>query len=365
MNLTYSNLLGNKHLISFPELKLNFEINPVAFTIFGIEVKWYGVLITFGMILALIYCFKRMEKTFGVDTDRACDAVIGGFIGAVLCARAYYILFNPNVGFEDFFRYRDGGLAIYGGLIGAVVVGGIVAKIRKQKIAPLFDVASLGFLIGQGVGRWGNFTNQEAFGGITELPWGMTSANVILELGSADGVIVTAHPCFLYESLWCFIGFILLHFYSKHRKFDGEIFLLYTVWYGLGRFFIEGLRTDSLMLGKIRTSQGLAMLLVIAAAALWVYFFERTRRRKTPLYVNTSASAELIAETKEKYSAEKKKQAEKKAKRAEKAVKDAKSAVSEAKKAQKDAESAEKSADEAEEALNAMSEDSEEEENNG
>lgn len=295
MNLTYSNLLGNKHLISFPGLRLNFEINPVAFTIFGIEVKWYGVLITFGMILALIYCFKRMEKTFGVDSDRGADAVIGGFIGAVIGARAYYIIFSETVTFKEFFNYRDGGLAIYGGLIGAIVVGGIIAKIRKQKIAPLFDVAALGFLIGQGVGRWGNFTNQEAFGRATDLPWGMTSANVILELGNADGIIVTAHPCFLYESLWCFIGFLLLHFYSKHRKFDGEIFLLYTVWYGLGRFFIEGLRTDSLMWGeRIRVSQGLAMLLVIAAAALWVYFFERSRRRKTPLFVNTPLPRSLL-----------------------------------------------------------------------
>ena len=237
--------------------KEGIDIDRVLFTVPGTNFKiyWYGFLITIGILLAMIYGFRRM-KTVGIDPDRATDSVIGGLIGAIFGARFYYIIFNTEgMKFSEFFDIRDGGLAIYGGLIGAIIVGGIIAKVRKLKLTALLDVVAPCFLIGQCIGRWGNFFNQEAFGANTKLPWGMISnttmeyiSNHYDELGGKVSALDPIHPCFLYESIWCLIGFIILHFYLKHRKFDGEVFLMYTGWYGLGRFFIEGLRTDSLYL---------------------------------------------------------------------------------------------------------------------
>ncbi|MBQ2266604.1 MAG: prolipoprotein diacylglyceryl transferase, partial [Clostridia bacterium] len=166
--------------------------------------------------------------------------------------------------FGDFFGFGDSsgfsGLAIYGGVIGAFVMGFIMCKIRKVNVLDMFDLAALGFLIGQGVGRWGNFVNQEAYGTFTGSDWwGMQSDVTVFEMG--DGLV---HPCFLYESLWCITGFVLIHILSKKRKFSGETTLMYGAWYGFGRAFIELLRTDSLMLGKIRVSCLLAALLFVA-----------------------------------------------------------------------------------------------------
>lgn len=355
----------NKNLVAFPKLGLEFDIDPTAFTVFGLEIKWYGVLIALGALLAVFYCFSRMEKTFGVDSDRATDAVLAGFFGAIIGARLYYIIFNEGVTLAEFFNYRDGGLAIYGGLIGALLVGGIVAKIRKLKLAPFFDAASMGFLIGQGIGRWGNFVNKEAFGAATELPWGMSSASIQYTLGGGSNELVMAHPCFLYESLWCLLGFLILHFYVKHRKFDGEIFLMYTAWYGLGRFFIEGLRTDSLMLGRLRVSQMLALVCFIAAVGLIIYFRWKIKHDGGYiLYVNSEASKALIAETKDRISAKEQKRSEKLAKKAEAAVKEAKKAVSEAKEAKKDAEHAVKEAEQANAELEDITTENEKEQDN-
>lgn len=173
----------------------------------------------------------------------------------------------------EIFQIHDGGLAIYGGLIGAVVFGGLMAKIRKMKVAAVLDIASLGFFIGQGIGRWGNFINQEAFGSATDLPWGMHSDNTALVV---DGNV---HPCFLYESLLCLLGFVLLHFFTrKLRRYDGQTFLLYIVWYGACRFFIEGLRTDSLIIPGtgLRVSQVIAAACVVAGIILLVVFRHKT-----------------------------------------------------------------------------------------
>ena len=169
----------------------------------------------------------------------------------------YYVIFSwsnyvidGKVDWMSIISTRDGGLAIYGGLIGGLLVGGFIAKLHKIRLAALFDLAALGFLIGQAMGRWGNFVNQEAYGSLTNLPWGMTSSKIINEMSAVYTATpindLVVHPCFLYESLWCVLGFVLLNIYLKHRKFDGEIFLLYSAWYGIGRAFIEGLRTDSL-----------------------------------------------------------------------------------------------------------------------
>lgn len=300
-------LLTNPDKVYFPNfgsgdniLKEGISIDRVLFTIPGTDFKiyWYGFLITIGILLAMIYGFRRM-KSVGIDPDRATDAVIGGLIGAIFGARLYYIVFNTEgMKVSEFFNIRDGGLAIYGGLIGAILVGGIIAKIRKLKLTALLDVVAPCFLIGQCIGRWGNFFNQEAFGANTKLPWGMMSnttmtfiSNHYDDLGGQVSALEPIHPCFLYESIWCLIGFIILHLYLKHRKFDGEVFLMYTGWYGLGRFFFEGLRTDSLYLGNIRVSQLVAGTCVLASVVLIIVFRGIIKRNGDyKLYVDTELS---------------------------------------------------------------------------
>ena len=271
---------------------INLKLKPVAFTIGGWSVYWYGIIIALGFALALVYAWRN-SKRLGVNFDRLLDVVIVTVPLAILSARAYYLIFDPNgngiTSFKQFFGL-DGkgfsGLAIYGGVIGAVVVGGIMCYIRKVNVLCAFDIASVGFLIGQGIGRWGNFMNQEAFGSATGSSWwGMTSENVAAELG--EGVL--AHPCFLYESIWCLGGAVLLHFISKKRAFKGEIALCYCVWYGAGRTVIEGLRTDSLYLfgSSIRVSQALSALLVIfGAVMLTIGFKKRKTEEKDARYHN-------------------------------------------------------------------------------
>ena len=266
----------NPDLIRFPKLNLEFTVHSTAFTVFGASVTWYGVLITIGMMLAMIYGFARMRK-FGIDSDRAIDGVIGGVIGAIIGARAYYVLFHLDEysgNWKSIFNIRQGGLAIYGGIIGALLVGSIVCKLRRVRLLPMFDLTALGLLIGQCIGRWGNFTNHEAFGSNTENIFGMHSERIrnwMINNGSGQNLDIDkpVHPCFLYESAWCLLGFLLLHLISKKwRKFDGQIFLMYIVWYGAGRFFIESLRTDSLYLGTIKISQAVALISVVAGLVL-------------------------------------------------------------------------------------------------
>lgn len=286
-------IIDNPDKVYFPNfgsgdniLKNGFSLDRVMFKIPGTDfnIYWYGFLIALGILLAMIYGFRKM-KSFGIDSDRATDAVIGGLVGAILGARLYYILFNSEMSISDFFDFRQGGLAIYGGIIGAILVGGIIAKLRKLKLTALLDVVAPCFLIGQAVGRWGNFFNQEAFGTNTDLPWGMISyktMNFIAEndnLGGTLSVYAPVHPCFLYESLWCILGFVLIHLYMKYRKFDGELFLMYIGWYGLGRFFIESIRTDSLYLANIKVSQLLAAVCVVASVVLIIVFRGIFRRR--------------------------------------------------------------------------------------
>ena len=299
MDKTAEYYLSDWNIVAFPKMGIEFHINSVAFTIFGFEIRWYGVIIAFGLLLAMLYGFKRM-KEFGLDSDRAIDCVLGGIVGGIVGARLYYILFDSDNTLADFFKIRQGGLAIYGGLIGALLVALLIAKFRKVKILPLLDIASLGFFIGQGIGRWGNFVNKEAFGSATEMPWGMATATVQDTLGNGTGAVVLAHPCFLYESLWCIAGFVLLHFYSKKRRFDGEVFLLYSAWYGLGRFFIEGLRMDSLYLGRLRISQLVAALCVVVS--LTIFFIQRghVKREGFTLYCNTEESKQLLLEAEER-----------------------------------------------------------------
>ena len=247
--------------VSFPGLGLQFEVNPVALQLGGLTIRWYGVLIALGLVLALIYAMNVCKRRYGVSQDKLLDCVLVGIITAIIGARLYYVAFKWDVYSQDpmsIFYINSGGLAIYGGLIGALIGGLIVAKIVKVNIPALLDIACLGFLIGQGIGRWGNFMNQEAFGTPTGLPWGMVSENT----GN-----IAVHPAILYESLWCLLGFVLLHFFSKRfRKYDGQIFLLYMVWYGFERMIVEGLRTDSLYTPffNLRVSQIVSLVIMVA-----------------------------------------------------------------------------------------------------
>ena len=275
---------------------LTFDLSPVAFTIPGTNwnVYWYGIAIALGFLLALVYGLKNARR-LGVDPDRMIDVVLVSTPVAIICARLYFIIFDKDSSLKDLIDFSDGGfrgLAIYGGIIGAFLCGLLMCKLRKIKVLNMFDLAGIGFLIGQGIGRWGNFFNQEAFGSNTTLPWGMTSSTVREYLEStqealaAIGVRVDpempVHPCFLYEFLWCMLGFVLLHLLSKHRKFSGQIILGYCMWYGVGRFFIESLRVDSLMIGDdIRVSKWLSLIIAIGAAVIMLAVLKSIRKKES------------------------------------------------------------------------------------
>lgn len=280
--------------VQFPGLGLEFDLNRVAFTLFGMPVYWYGILIAAGMLLALLFAF-HYARSFGIDADRMVDVVLISTVFSVVGGRVFYVAMAPfeYESFAQMLDVRQGGLAIYGAVIGAFLAGFFVCKWRKVPVLPMFDLASLGFLIGQGVGRWGNFVNQEAFGTNTALPWGMYSDGTyaylaavqsrLAEQGVAVDPALPVHPTFLYESVWCLLGFVLLWAYMKRRKFHGELLLLYIAWYGAERFFVEGLRTDSLMLGRFRVSQLIAAASVLASLALWLAL--RKKYRDKPLRI--------------------------------------------------------------------------------
>ncbi|MCR5599582.1 MAG: prolipoprotein diacylglyceryl transferase [Ruminococcus sp.] len=306
--------LLHPHEIQFPNLGWKFSIDPTAFSIGSINIQWYGIIITLGLILALVYCLPKMKR-FGIDSDRAIDVVIGGVIGGIIGARIYYVAMRWDEykgNWKEIINTRNGGLAIYGGIIGALLVGLIICKIKKVKMLPMLDITVIGFLIGQGIGRWGNFFNQEAFGTNTDSLFGMTGGTIqrtindSMQIGGdlyQNGVTMLwnepVHPCFLYESVWCLLGFVILAFWSKRRKYDGQLFLMYLAWYGAERFVVEGLRTDSLMLGNIRISQALSAVIFITSVILQIVFF--AKRKRDPehfvLYVNTEESHLLIAES--------------------------------------------------------------------
>lgn len=265
------------YTVEFPGLGILLNLNTVAFKIAGFSVYWYGVIIGIGFLLGVSYAFSRC-KNMNIDIDKFYDLIIIGFIAAVVCARLYYVVFYPGDLYKNnlslIFNIRDGGLGIYGGIIGAFLFPTIYAKIKKISILPMLDVTAVGFLIGQGIGRWANFINQEAFGYATDMPWGMISENTIEVVG-----LQTVHPCFFYESMLCLIGALGLHFFNeKFRRYDGQGLLLYVVWYGVVRFIVEGLRTDSLMIPVIdvRVSQAVALLSVAVAVFFLIKFRKRT-----------------------------------------------------------------------------------------
>lgn len=315
-------LLNNT--ISFPGLGWEFTV-PATLQIGPVTLAMYGLIIAIGLALAMVYAYKNFRKV-GVDPDKATDAIIGGIIGGILGGRLYYVIFSwSDFGldfsswetfwntFSRIFKIWEGGMAIYGGLIGALLVGILVARWRKIKVRPLLDVVGVGFLLGQGIGRWGNFFNVEVFGSNTTLPWGMTGPKVVQYLTfhqeslASIGVTVDptmpVHPTFFYESLWCLIGFVLLAFYMKHRKFDGEVFLMYLAYYGVERMIVEGMRTDSLMIGSLRVSQLLAAITFIASTILILVIRSKIRSNHDEnylkLFVLTEEGQKIAAGIKE------------------------------------------------------------------
>lgn len=282
--------------ISFPGLGL--ELNPPRILELGpLTIHFYGLVIATGLILAAIYGMKR-SKQFGLNEDLILDGVLWVTPFAILCARAYYCIFSWP-------QYRDnpisvlyiweGGLAIYGGVLGAIAGVLVYCKCKKISVGAVLDVVALGFLIGQAMGRWGNFFNREAFGVETERFLRMGLYN------TATQTFEYHHPTFLYESLWNLAGFVILHFASKHRRYDGQIALGYVAWYGLGRAWIEGLRTDSLYIGStgIRVSQLLAAASCAVAVIVLVYFSMK-RPSGDKLFVNRVAQIEKQKEQEQK-----------------------------------------------------------------
>lgn len=277
--------------VSFPGLGFAVNVKEIAFRIFNWPIHWYGIIIAAGFLLAVYYCCRKAAD-YGIEQDDIIDLLIFAVPLCIIGARLYYVIFylelyrNPD-GSLDFLRMLriwDGGLAIYGGIIVAILTLLVFCKIKKIPFLAFADVGSFGMLIGQLVGRWGNFVNVEAYGAPTDLPWRMGIYDTV------NGVYqyMEVHPTFLYESLWNLVGFLLLALVvAKHRKFDGQIFLGYIAWYGLGRAWIEGLRTDSLYFFStgLRVSQILALISFVLALAVMIV---QLRRKHDPkeLWVN-------------------------------------------------------------------------------
>ena len=270
--------------ISFPSFGITLN-PPTGFSVGPLSVHYYGLIIAIGLMLAVFYCSKRSHQ-FGLDEDTLLDGVLCVTPVAILCARIYYCAFSWDLYASNpisVLYIWEGGIAIYGSVIGAILGIIVFCKVKKVRIATVLDLVSLGFLIGQFIGRWGNFFNREAFGAETDsfLRMGLMKAST--------GVVTYYHPTFLYESLWNFTGFLLLHFLSKKRRYDGQIALGYVAWYGLGRAFIEGLRTDSLYIGSFRVSQLLAAGSCVVALTILLI---KSRKLHNPenLFVNQVAA---------------------------------------------------------------------------
>ncbi len=303
--------LFNDTTIGFPNLGIGDFNPPDGFTLFGIEIKFYGIIIAIGLLLAVLYAIRR-AKDFGLTSDDILDIVLVGTPCGIVGARLYYVLSNGTP-VDQWLSIRDGGLAIYGGVIGAVgsvVLFCLLSKKRRRKLLPCMDIAGLGFLLGQAIGRWGNFFNREAFGDYTDGLFAMRlsadrlnvladSAQKTMLQDKMAGGFIQVHPTFLYESVWNILGFVLIHFLSKKRKFDGQVFLYYLIWYGLGRVYIEGMRTDSLMLGSFRISQLLAGATCLIALAIVLYMLMIKQPTGEKLFVNRIAAEALEAEDEE------------------------------------------------------------------
>ena len=242
--------------------------NPIAFTLFGLEVRWYGILIGLGFMLGILISYLRAPK-MNIKPDHVLDFCIFMIPFSIIGARIYYVIFEWDYYAGDIKKMLDiraGGLAIHGGLIVGIIVCILVCRYHKIKVFDMLDLMFPQVALGQAIGRWGNFFNSEAHGGPTDLPWGIM----------VDGVKV--HPTFLYESIWCFLLFFFLLFVSRNKKFPGQIVLLYGILYSVERFFVESLRTDSLMIGPFKQAQVLSLFVIILCLSIYI-FLNRNEKR--------------------------------------------------------------------------------------
>jgi phosphatidylglycerol:prolipoprotein diacylglycerol transferase len=249
--------------------------DPVAFILFGLSIRWYGILIAGGMLLATVVLYTRAPKHH-IDPEKMVDLALIVIPIAVIGSRLYYVLSNWSNYQGDFFKIIDiraGGLAIHGGLIFGVLTGIVLCKIWDIRPIKLLDLGLPAVALAQSIGRWGNYFNQEAYGVPTTLPWAI----------NIDGVMV--HPTFLYESIWCFLLFLVLVFIDNRRAFEGQIFLLYGILYSFERFFVEGLRTDSLMIGDFRTAQVVSVIVFVSFSIAY-FILKRKESNSRNTYVN-------------------------------------------------------------------------------
>ncbi len=284
--------------VFFDGLGIHFNLPSVAFTLFGHDVKFYGLIIAFGFGLAVLYGGRGAWK-WKMSLDGMTDVLIWGTLFGIICARLYYVAFEWDYysqHINEIPAIWNGGIAIYGGIIGALIGAAIGCKIGKIDFLNLLDLGALGLLIGQGIGRWGNFFNQEAFGSNTTTAlfrmWSPkirdtleASQALLAEKGMTVDPALPVHPTFLYESVWCLLSFLVLHIVvTRYRKFKGEVFMLYGVLYGAERMIVEGMRTDSLYIANtsIRVSQLLSAIIVVVALAFFTYFMVRAKQNRLP-----------------------------------------------------------------------------------
>ncbi len=287
-----------EHVVSFPGLGIGeIELNKTAFTIFGRDVAWYGVIITFGIILAVLYVMNR-AKYEGIKEDDILDYALFVIPISIIGARVFYVLttLDQYDSFYDMIAIWEGGLAIYGAIIAGALTSLVISRFKKTNILKLYDMLCPAVMIGQMLGRWGNFMNIEAFGGPTNglfrmcspvvtsdfLRKGLVTAEQMADLNSG---VLGAHPTFFYESMWSLLGFLLINAYYKRKKYHGEVFFMYITWYGFGRFWIEGLRTDSLYVGPIRISQLIGIVCAIVGGAFLVINYFKKVKGAQPILV--------------------------------------------------------------------------------
>lgn len=315
--------------LTFPGLGWELSINRVAFSVGGFSIYWYGILFAVAFLAGVWYFHLRAKKA-GIHPYDGLDVLLWAIVGGLVGARAYFVIFQWDMYKDDLmkiFAVREGGIAMYGGVIGAILVGWIACRVKKLPLRPMLDASLPGLLLAQSIGRWGNFFNMEAFGTNTDLPWGMTSRTIQTYLTNmqstlaAQGITVDpslpVHPTFFYESMLDLLGFLVLAFLiAPRRKYDGQVALWYMAWYGFCRAMVEGLRTDSLMWGSFRVSQVLGIVLFVLSTVLLVYFRAQMKKDPRPgylsLYVQSEESIQRVAKVEQGLEDEKNKKNKKK-----------------------------------------------------